>query len=70
MKKNLGSSDRIIRALVAVVFVALSASGVATAVWGIVFPVVSAILLTSVTGICPLYVPFRLDTLNKARIKP
>lgn len=66
MKKNMGIMDRAIRAFAALVIAVLyftgSISGTAAIVLG-VFAVI--LLLTSVTGVCPLYGPFGISTLKK-----
>ena len=66
MKKNLGTFDRIIRVIVAAIFVSLFASGIVTGTWGIILVVLAAVLLlTSLVSFCPLYLPFGLDTLRR-----
>lgn len=63
MKKNMGSADKIIRIVLAVVFVALYFTDVVTGIWGYVLLALAAIfLLTSLIGTCPLYLPFGLST--------
>jgi len=63
MKKNMGSTDRIVRVLIAVVFVGLYFGNVVTGTWGIVLLALAAIfLLTSFVSICPAYMPFGLST--------
>ncbi len=66
MKKNLGTTDRIIRVFAAVILMALFAGGIVPGVWGIVSIVFGVILLvTSLSGFCPLYLPLGLDTLKR-----
>lgn len=63
MKKNMGSADRVVRILLAVVFAALYFSGTVTGTLGIVLLVLGAVfVLTSVVSFCPLYAPFGLST--------
>jgi len=63
MKKNMGSTDRIVRVLIAVVFVGLYFGNVVTGTWGIVLLALAAVfLLTSFVSICPAYMPFGLST--------
>jgi fatty acid desaturase len=63
MKKNMGSADRIIRILLAAVFAYLYFGGIVTGTWGIVLLVVGGVfVLTSLLGICPLYLPFGINT--------
>ena len=59
----MGTVDKVIRLLVAAVLVVLYFTGVVTGVAGIVMLVVAGVfVLTSIIGICPLYVPFGLKT--------
>ncbi len=63
MKKNMGSTDRIIRFLVAAIIAVLYFSGTISGTLGIVLLVVAAVfLLTSFISFCPLYAPFGLST--------
>lgn len=63
MKKNMGSADKIIRIILAVVFAALYFTGVVTGTVGIILVVLAAIfLLTSFISFCPLYAPFGIST--------
>ncbi len=56
MKKNMGSPDRIIRILAAIVFAVLYFTGTVTGTWGIVLLVLGGVfVLTSFVGFCPLY---------------
>ena len=64
-KLNMASWDRIVRAVVAVVFFILVATGVTTGWLSIVLGVLGAIfLLTSIFGFCPLYAVFKFGTLK------
>lgn len=66
MKKNMGSADRIIRVIIAAIMVTLYFTGTISGVWGLVLIAFSAILvLTSLVGFCPLYLPFGLSTLRQ-----
>ncbi len=60
---NESGIDRIIRAVVGIVLIALAASSVVTGTLGIVFWVVGAVLLlTGIVGFCPLYALLRIRT--------
>ena len=63
MKTNMGSFDRVLRTIVAVVIVVLyltnQISGVAAIILGL-FALI--FLLTSLVGFCPLYLPFKFST--------
>ncbi|MDZ7718852.1 MAG: DUF2892 domain-containing protein [Balneolaceae bacterium] len=63
MKKNMGTADRVIRTILAVVFGILYFTNVITGTVGIVLMVLAAVfLLTSFISFCPLYAPFGLKT--------
>jgi len=63
MKKNMGSADRVIRSILAVVFVILYFTGIIPGVAGIVLMGLAGIfLLTSFVSSCPLYLPFGIST--------
>jgi hypothetical protein len=66
MKKNMGSIDRIIRVVIAVLFAVLFFGGFITGLFGYILLVLGAVfLLTSLISWCPLYLPFGIRT-NKA----
>ena len=66
MKKNMGSIDRVIRIIVAVVFAALYFTGNVTGTIGVILLVLGGVfLLTSFVGTCPLYLPFGISTCPK-----
>jgi hypothetical protein len=66
MKKNMGSTDKIIRILIAVVIAILYFTGTITGTLGTVLLIVGIIfLLTSFISFCPLYAPFGLSTCKK-----
>jgi len=63
MKKNMGSTDRIIRILLAGLFAVLYFTNTVTGVFGIVLLVVGGVfLLTSFISFCPLYTLIGLNT--------
>jgi hypothetical protein len=66
MKKNMGLIDKVIRILIAVVVIALYFTNVISGVLGIILLIFAGVfILTSVLGICPLYIPFGLNTGKK-----
>jgi hypothetical protein len=66
MKKNLGSVDRSIRILIALAIVVLAFTKIVTGILAIVLLVVAAVfLLTSLLGVCPLYMLLGLSTSKK-----
>lgn len=63
MKKNMGSADRIVRVLVAVVIAALYYTGTISGTLGLVLIILAAVfVLTSLVSFCPLYAPFGIST--------
>ncbi|TVQ04608.1 MAG: DUF2892 domain-containing protein [Balneolaceae bacterium] len=63
MKKNMGSTDRIIRTIIAIIVAVLYFTGVLSGTAAIILGVLAAVfLLTSAVGICPLYIPVGLST--------
>ena len=65
MPKNMGNADRWIRIIVGIIFV-VWAIFVATGVWAGALYVLGAILIvTSLVGTCPLYIPFHFSTKKK-----
>lgn len=70
MKKNIGSIDKIIRMVIAVIFASLYFTGTITGIWGIVLLLLGGILvITSLVSWCPLYAPFSISTLKPKRQK-
>ncbi|WP_019668366.1 YgaP family membrane protein [Eudoraea adriatica] len=66
MKKNMGSTDRIIRFILAAIFIVLYFTNTITGIWGIVLLILGAVfILTSFISFCPLYAPFGLSTCAK-----
>lgn len=66
MKANMGSTDRVVRLIVAVIIVALYYANIISGTLGIVLLVVAAVfVLTSLVKFCPLYTPFGLSTCKK-----
>jgi uncharacterized membrane protein len=66
MKKNMGTIDKVIRILVAVVVVILYFTHVISGVLAIVLLALSAVfVITSLLGFCPLYLPIGLSTKKK-----
>jgi hypothetical protein len=63
MKKNMGSFDRTVRTIIAIVIAILYFTGTISGTVAIVLGVVAAaFLLTSLVGTCPLYLPVGLST--------
>jgi hypothetical protein len=63
MKSNMGSADRVIRALVAVVIVILYSTNQISGITAMVLLSLGGIfMLTSFISFCPLYFPFNIST--------
>ena len=63
MKKNMGTTDRVIRFIVAAVIGVLYYTGTISGTLGIVLLVLAAVfVLTSFVSFCPLYAPFGIST--------
>ena len=63
MKKNMGSADRIIRILIAVVIAVLYYTGAISGTVGLVLLILAGVfVLTSLVSFCPLYAPFGINT--------
>jgi hypothetical protein len=63
MKPNVGTNDRIIRAVLAIILAVLYFSGMVTGTLGIILLVLAGVLLlTSLISFCPLYAPYKFST--------
>lgn len=63
MKKNVGTTDQIIRVIIAAIAVGLIITKILTGTWAIVAGIIgAAMLVTAVTGVCGLYKVFGMST--------
>jgi len=63
MKKNMGTIDKVIRIVVAAIILVLYFTHVITGTLAVVLLILAGILVvTSLVGICPLYMLFGLST--------
>jgi hypothetical protein len=63
MKKNMNSTDRIVRIIVALIFAALYFTGTVSGTTGVILIVLAAVFtLTSIISFCPLYAIFGIST--------
>lgn len=63
MKKNMGTTDKTIRVILAAIIAILYFTNFITGTLGIVLLVLaSVLLLTSFVSFCPLYAPFGINT--------
>lgn len=66
MKKNMGTVDRVIRTLIAILVAILFYTNVISGTFGIVLLVIAVVfLLTSLISFCPLYTLIGLNTCPK-----
>jgi hypothetical protein len=66
MKKNMGVIDKVIRILIAVVVVVLYFMHVISGTLAIILLILAGVfVLTSILGLCPLYLPLGLSTRKK-----
>ena len=66
MKKNMGTTDKLVRILVAVVIAVLYFTNVISGTPGIVLLILAGIfVVTSLLSFCPLYIPLGLSTNKK-----
>lgn len=66
MKKNMGTLDKVIRVLVAILFAVLYFTHLVEGTLGIVLVVLAGVfVLTSLISFCPLYLPLGINTRPK-----
>lgn len=66
MKPNMGTTDRVLRILVAIVIAGLYLLGIISGTFAIILLVLASIfILTSFLSFCPLYLPFGFSTNKK-----
>lgn len=64
--KNMGTADRVIRIVLALIFAYLYFTGTVSGALGIILLVLAVIfLLTGFISFCPLYLPFKISTNKK-----
>jgi hypothetical protein len=63
MKPNMGTADRVVRMLVAIVIAGLYFANIISGTVAIILLVIAGVfILTSFMSFCPLYLPFGLST--------
>jgi len=66
MKKNMGSVDRVIRTLIALVIIILFFTNAISGTLAVVLLILASIfIITSILGFCPLYFLFGINTGKK-----
>ncbi len=67
MKKNMGTLDRSVRVIAAIVIAVLIIAKTLTGTLALILGILGGIfLVTSLVGFCPLYVPFKFSTKKKS----
>jgi hypothetical protein len=70
MKKNVGTIDKVIRILIALVIIALYFTNIIIGTLGIILLIVAAIfILTSLLSLCPIWMLLGLSTSKKEENK-
>ncbi|MBN2074296.1 MAG: DUF2892 domain-containing protein [Dehalococcoidales bacterium] len=62
MQKNMGMTDRIIRAIIGIVALLVALLATSGAVDIVLYIVAAIMLITALAGICPLYIPLKINT--------
>ncbi len=71
MKKNMGTADRALRTIVAIVIGVLFFTGVISGTLALILGIVAiAFLITSFVSWCPAYVPLGISTCKKPESPP
>jgi hypothetical protein len=66
MKKNMGTVDKVVRILAAVIIAGLYFANIISGTVAIILLILAGIfILTSFMSFCPLYLPFRISTRKK-----
>jgi len=67
MKKNMGTIDRVIRILLAIVVIVLYLTGTISGTAAVILGVLALVfIITGLIGFCPLYVPLKISTIKKS----
>jgi fatty acid desaturase len=66
MKKNMGSTDKLIRVIIAIIVAVLYFAGTLTGTIGIIALVIAGVFfVTSLVSFCPLYTILEISTCKK-----
>lgn len=70
MKKNMGTTDRIIRTILAIGIGVLYFTHLISGTWAIITGILAIIfLVSSFVGVCPVYLPLGISTCPKKKTK-
>jgi hypothetical protein len=68
MKQNMGTADKVVRILVAIVIAGLYFANIISGTLAIILLVLAGVfILTSFMRFCPLYLPFGISTRKKGQ---
>jgi hypothetical protein len=68
MQKNMGSLDKSLRIIVAIIFGILYFTDTVTGILGIILLIIAVVfLLTSLVSYCPLYTPLKISTMKNKK---
>ena len=68
MPKNIGSIDRVLRLVAALILAALVLAKVVTGPWAVVLGGLAAVfVITAGLGFCPFYCPLKVSTAGKPK---
>jgi Protein of unknown function (DUF2892) len=66
MKKNMGSTDKMIRIVVAIIIAGLYFANIISGTLAIILLILAGVfIITSFMSFCPLYLPFGISTRKK-----
>lgn len=66
MKKNIGSTDRVIRILIALIIGVLYYTGIISGTTALILGILALVFaITSLISFCPLYLPLGISTCKK-----
>jgi hypothetical protein len=68
MKANIGTTDKYIRIILAVIIAVLNSAHIITGITATILLIIGAVLIiTSLVNFCPLYLPFGISTRKKEK---
>jgi hypothetical protein len=68
MKQNMGTTDKVVRIIIAIAIAVLYFANLISGTVAIVLLILAGVfILTSLIGFCPLYLPFGMSTQKKKK---
>ena len=62
MKQNMGNTDRTIRTILGIAAILIALFATSGVVDTILYVFAAIMIITSIIGVCPLYIPFKIST--------